>query len=372
MRAAELAAQGRRLDLGDVDDLADRMLAALPTVHPLDQPLGPVLRHGRSRGLARHLAPGAVRPGPAWHGARLPHRGRPPRLSLAAVRSQRRGPSRGPGRRGGVQPQGSGRVVDRRLAHDAVRRSSTGTARSTTSSSTGRHRRRWRGWRRRPSPTRRSGPHDVARAHRAGTAAGVAGRLPGIPASTPTPTCSAPTARELGPWWFGNDGGGPVRPAPRRAAPATSPSTRSAPCASGWARCWAPRRRCPRACWRRPWCRGCGCPRPREVADVQDGGAAAFGVTRELESMVPYAVPQAWARAFDEAGCGGVRYGPRFTPGDVAARWRCSATRAPRDWPVDPDPVPAQQVPGAPTALPTPRRADLTVVRPPRTRVPRD
>lgn len=41
VRAAELAAQGRRLDLGDVDDLADRMLAALPTVHPLDQPLGP-------------------------------------------------------------------------------------------------------------------------------------------------------------------------------------------------------------------------------------------------------------------------------------------------------------------------------------------
>jgi hypothetical protein len=41
VRAAELAAQGRRLDLGDVDDLADRMLAALPNVHPLDQPLGP-------------------------------------------------------------------------------------------------------------------------------------------------------------------------------------------------------------------------------------------------------------------------------------------------------------------------------------------
>ena len=40
-RAAELTAQGRRLDLGDVDDLADRMLAALPSVHPLDQPLGP-------------------------------------------------------------------------------------------------------------------------------------------------------------------------------------------------------------------------------------------------------------------------------------------------------------------------------------------
>src|SRR5687768_2454505 len=41
VRAQELRDQGRQLDLTDVDDLADRMLAALPTVHPLDQPLGP-------------------------------------------------------------------------------------------------------------------------------------------------------------------------------------------------------------------------------------------------------------------------------------------------------------------------------------------
>lgn len=40
-RAQELAGQGRSLDLGDVDELADRMMAALPSVHPLDQPLGP-------------------------------------------------------------------------------------------------------------------------------------------------------------------------------------------------------------------------------------------------------------------------------------------------------------------------------------------
>jgi hypothetical protein len=40
-REAELRAQGRELDLGSVDELADRMVAALPAVHPLDQPLGP-------------------------------------------------------------------------------------------------------------------------------------------------------------------------------------------------------------------------------------------------------------------------------------------------------------------------------------------
>src|SRR5690242_9355942 len=40
-RQAELRAQGRDLELGEVEEVADRMLAALPTVHPLDQPLGP-------------------------------------------------------------------------------------------------------------------------------------------------------------------------------------------------------------------------------------------------------------------------------------------------------------------------------------------
>ena len=40
-RGRGLVAQGRRLDLAQVEDLADRMVAALPTVHPLDQPLAP-------------------------------------------------------------------------------------------------------------------------------------------------------------------------------------------------------------------------------------------------------------------------------------------------------------------------------------------
>ncbi|WP_270888067.1 hypothetical protein [Pedococcus sp. 5OH_020] len=41
LRAESLRAQGRVLELGDVEQLADRMVAALPTVHPLDEPLGP-------------------------------------------------------------------------------------------------------------------------------------------------------------------------------------------------------------------------------------------------------------------------------------------------------------------------------------------
>ena len=41
VRVRELLAQGRTLDLDDVEELAERMVAALPTVHPLDQPLAP-------------------------------------------------------------------------------------------------------------------------------------------------------------------------------------------------------------------------------------------------------------------------------------------------------------------------------------------
>jgi hypothetical protein len=111
-------------------------------------------------------------------------------------------------------------------------------------------------------------------------------------------------------------------------------------------------------------------PAARELADLQSRGAARHGVTRELETMVPYAVPQAWARALAEAGLGGVRYGPRFTPGQGSAVALFGEAGA-AGWTDDPDAVPARQVQGAPQPLPAPRRADLTVVRPPRTRVPR-
>lgn len=173
----------------------------------------------------------------------------------------------------------------------------------------------------------------------------------------------------LGPWWFGTDGGGRFDlPDPRgtcyvaldalsalreRLGPVLGPS-QSVP-ETLLAYTVVSRLRLPAV---------------REVADVQSRGAAAFGVTRELETMVPYAVPQAWARAFDSAGLRGVRYGPRFTPGDCSAVALFDEGGA-QEWPADPSPVPAAQVPGAPTAMPTPRRADLTVVRPPRTRVPR-
>jgi hypothetical protein len=108
-------------------------------------------------------------------------------------------------------------------------------------------------------------------------------------------------------------------------------------------------------------------PDDRDLADVESPAATGFGVTRELETMVPYAVPQAWAVAFDTAHVGGVAYGPRFTTGE-AASYAIFGPAGGAEWPVDPDPVPATAVPGAPVAVEPPRRWDLTVVRPPRTR----
>lgn len=173
----------------------------------------------------------------------------------------------------------------------------------------------------------------------------------------------------LGPWWFGNDGDGRFDlPAPRGTCyTATDPLSalreRLGPVLGG-------SDAVPESLLEDALVSRLRVPAGREVADTQSRDAARFGVTRELETMVPYAVPQAWARAFDAAGLGGVRYGPRFTPGECSAVALFDEAGSP-EWPLDPDPVSAASVPGAPTAMTTPRRADLTVVRPPRTRTGR-
>ena len=88
--------------------------------------------------------------------------------------------------------------------------------------------------------------------------------------------------------------------------------------------------------------------------------------------MVPYAVPQAWARGFAAVGLEGVRYSPRFSTGR-AASWALfgAAGAGSTGRAVDPDPTPGVDVPGAPVAVEPPRLWDLTVVQPPRTRGPR-
>jgi hypothetical protein len=193
--------------------------------------------------------------------------------------------------------------------------------------------------------------------------------FPAYPVGTETDLFRA-HGRGLGPWWFGNDGSGRFDLPPPRgtcylALDALSALRERLGPVLGAAQA------VPESLLEESVVSRLRLPESRHVADLQDRAAAGFGVTRELESTVPYAVPQAWARAFDDAGLGGVRYGPRFTPGDSSALALFGAEGS-AQWPVDPDPVPAHQVPGAPVPLLTPRRADLTVVRPPRTRTVRE
>lgn len=170
----------------------------------------------------------------------------------------------------------------------------------------------------------------------------------------------------FGPWWFGGDGRGRFD--------LTAPRGTCYLAASALA---ALRERLGVVLGRRPVVPASlltgavvstlAAPDDRDLADLQTADATQFGVTRELETMVPYAVPQAWARGFDETGLGGVAYGPRFTTGD-ATSFALFGPAGAADWPVDPRPVPAADIAGAPVAMDPPRRWDVTVVRPPRTR----
>lgn len=176
-------------------------------------------------------------------------------------------------------------------------------------------------------------------------------------------------ASAFGPWWFGNEGGGRFDlPSPRGTCytaldPGSAVRERVGPVLGGAVAV-------PESLLEDVVVSRLRLPQERVVADLQSTTAGDHGVTRELETMVPYAVPQVWAQAFDRAGHAGVRYGPRFTPGGCSAVALFDDEGA-KPWPPDPEPVPAATAPGAPAVLPTPRRADLTVVRPPRTRVPR-
>jgi hypothetical protein len=172
-----------------------------------------------------------------------------------------------------------------------------------------------------------------------------------------------------GPWWFGSDASGRFDlPAPRGTCylaldPESAVRERLGPVLGG-------RSQLPESTLIDVVVSSLTLPRPRPVADVQSRRAATFGVTRELETMVPYAVPQAWAQALAQARFEGVRYGPRFTPGRASAvALFGEAGDAP--WPRDPAPLPAQEVVADLRLWPTPRRNDLTVVKPPRTRTVR-
>lgn len=188
------------------------------------------------------------------------------------------------------------------------------------------------------------------------------------------PTVTLTTAAELfrahtsayGPWWFGSDGSGRFDlPRPRGTcyladSPVVAVRERLGVVLGS-------RATVPASLLDAVVVSRLAVPTDRALADLQARAASRFGALRELEVMVPYAVPQAWARAFDEAGLGGVAYGPRFSTGP-AVSYAVFGPAGSAGWVVDPHAVPAREVPGAPLAVDPPLLSDVTVVRTPRTR----
>lgn len=79
-------------------------------------------------------------------------------------------------------------------------------------------------------------------------------------------------------------------------------------------------------------------PRSHRLADVTSPDAARHGVTREINTAVPYAVPQQWAAAFHAAGFAGVRYEARFSTGPEDLSFALFGAAGAADWPADPSP----------------------------------
>ncbi len=104
-----------------------------------------------------------------------------------------------------------------------------------------------------------------------------------------------------------------------------------------------------------------------QVADTTDPDAANHGVTKEISTITPYRLPQLWAQAWADDGCGGVRYLGRFS---TDPKGRCYALFGPAgvgSWSEDPSPVLAIDVAVAAgmevVSRPAPRR--VTFISPP-------
>lgn len=171
--------------------------------------------------------------------------------------------------------------------------------------------------------------------------------------------------RGRGPWWFSSSGGRFDLPQPEGTcyladSPLAALRERLGPVLGGCTRI-------PRSLLEESLVSRLHVPESHRLGDLRAVAASRFGVTRELETMVPYAVPQAWARALRATGLRGVRYEPRFSTGPVSS-YAVFGDAGPRTWPRDAEPVPGDEVPGAPSPLSVPRRWDVTVVKPPRTR----
>ncbi len=75
---------------------------------------------------------------------------------------------------------------------------------------------------------------------------------------------------------------------------------------------------------------------PIEVrgADISTRSAGTkFGVTSELPTMIPYSVPQAWARCLAKSGFGAIMHRLRFSPHNALGLALFGVGGEPKDWP---------------------------------------
>lgn len=80
-------------------------------------------------------------------------------------------------------------------------------------------------------------------------------------------------------------------------------------------------------------------PTPHVLVDMRSPRATAFGITREINTTVPYELPQRWAAALADAGAAGIRYDPRFSTAPSAVAYALFGNAGQASWPVDPSPV---------------------------------
>ena len=107
-------------------------------------------------------------------------------------------------------------------------------------------------------------------------------------------------------------------------------------------------------------------PRELRLADTCHPSAVAFGLTREIATVTPYALPQQWAAAFERAGMRGLRYESRFSTAAMANAVAVFGTDGASNWPT------GQSRSGRAVAedagvrvLPRPRSRSLRVIAPP-------
>jgi hypothetical protein len=88
-------------------------------------------------------------------------------------------------------------------------------------------------------------------------------------------------------------------------------------------------------------------PRTFAAADLHDGQASKFQVTRELASSGgSYEIPHKWAQSFHEAGFEGIKYEGRFDPTTGRASLALFGSSEPgflREFDEDPTPVPGPE-----------------------------